>query len=34
MKLTESIKPKLNNEECSQIYQTLDPYSNDKITFS
>ncbi|CAD8056761.1 unnamed protein product [Paramecium sonneborni] len=33
-KLTESIKPKLKNEECSQIYEMLDPFLNNKITFS
>ncbi|CAD8144845.1 unnamed protein product [Paramecium octaurelia] len=33
-KLTESIKPNLKNEECTQIYETLDPFQNDKITFS
>ncbi|CAD8144743.1 unnamed protein product [Paramecium pentaurelia] len=34
LKLTESIKPNLKNEECSQIYEILDPFKNDKITFS
>ncbi|CAK58334.1 unnamed protein product (macronuclear) [Paramecium tetraurelia] len=33
-KLTESIKPNLKNEECTQIYETLDPFQNDQITFS
>ncbi|CAD8059725.1 unnamed protein product [Paramecium sonneborni] len=34
LKLTESIKPNLNKEECSQIYEILDPFLNDRITFS
>ncbi|CAD8137533.1 unnamed protein product [Paramecium octaurelia] len=33
-KLTESIKPNLQNEEYSKLYEILDPFKNDKITFS
>ncbi|CAD8141980.1 unnamed protein product [Paramecium pentaurelia] len=33
-KLTESIKPSLQKEDYSKIYEMLDPFKNDKITFS